>query len=87
VSVEGEVLTAPTSREVATSKGEMVKLAVFELKDDTGVVRISAWRKHAEAVGSLKVGDRVRLMSVYVKKGFGDKVELSTRNATVLTVL
>jgi exonuclease VII large subunit len=87
VSVEGEVLTAPTSREVATSKGEMVKLAVFELKDDTGAVRVSAWRKHAEAVGSLKVGDRVRLTSVYVKKGFGDEVELSTRNATDLTVL
>ena len=87
VSVEGEVLTAPTSREVATSKGEMVKLAVFELKDDTGAVRVSAWRKHAEAVGSLKVGDRVRFTSVYVKKGFGDEVELSTRNATAITVL
>jgi replication factor A1 len=87
VNVEGEVSVTPVSREVTTSKGETVKLAVFELKDDTGTVRVSAWRKHAEAVNSLRVGDRVRLTNVYVKKGFGDKIELSTRNATSITVL
>jgi replication factor A1 len=75
------------SREVTTSKGETVKLAVFELKDDTGTVRVSAWRKHAEAVNNLKVGDRVRVANAYVRKGFGDKAELSTRNTTEITVL
>jgi ssDNA-binding replication factor A large subunit len=87
VNVEGEVSTEPVIREVKTSKGEMVKLAVFELKDDTGTVWVSAWRKHAEAVNNLKVGDRLRLTSAYAKKGFGDKIELSTRNATSITVL
>jgi replication factor A1 len=86
VNVEGEVSDAPVSREVTTFKGEKVKLAVFELKDDTGSVRVSAWRKHAEAVNSLKVGDRVRLANVYVRKGFDNRVELSTRNATSVTV-
>jgi replication factor A1 len=87
VSVEGEVSTEPVIREVTTSKGETVKLAVFELKDDTVTVQVLAWRKHAEAVNSLKVGDRVLLTNVYAKKGFGDKLELSTRNATSITVL
>jgi replication factor A1 len=87
VSVEGEVSTEPVIREVTTSKGEVVKLAAFELKDDTGTVRVSAWRKHAEAVNNLKVGDRVLLTNAYVKKGFGDRLELSTRNATSITVL
>jgi replication factor A1 len=87
VNVEGEVSTKPVGREVKTSKGEMVKLAVFELKDDTGTVRVSAWRKHAEAVNNLKVGDRLRLTNAYVKKGFEDKIELSTRNATSIAVL
>ena len=87
VNVEGEVSATPVSREVTTSKGETVKLAVFELKDDTGTVRVSAWRKHAEAVNSLRVGDRVRLTNAYVKKGFEDKIELSTRNATSIAVL
>jgi replication factor A1 len=87
VNVEGEVSATPVSKEVTTSKGETVKLAVFELKDDTGTVRVSAWRKHAEAVNSLRVGDRVRLTNAYVKKGFEDKIELSTRNATSIAVL
>ncbi|HLE74790.1 MAG TPA: OB-fold nucleic acid binding domain-containing protein [Candidatus Bathyarchaeia archaeon] len=87
VNVEGEVSTKPVIREVTTSKGENVKLAVFELKDDSGTVRVSAWRKHAEAVNNLKVGDRLRLTNAYVKKDFGDKLELSTRNATSITVL
>jgi ssDNA-binding replication factor A large subunit len=86
-NVEGEVATAPVNREVTTSNGETVKLAVFELKDDTGTVWVSAWRKHAEVINNLKVGDRLRLTNVYVKKGFGDGLELSTRSATVITVL
>jgi replication factor A1 len=86
VTVEGEVAAAPAIREVTTSIGETVKLAVFELKDDTGSVRVSAWRNHADVAGGLKVSDWVRLKNVYVKKGFGDSVELSTRNATVITV-
>ena len=87
VNVEGEISTKPVMREVTTSKGETVKLAVFELKDDSGTVGVSAWRKHAEVVNNLRVGDRVRLANVYVKKGFGDSLELSTRNATSITVL
>jgi replication factor A1 len=74
------------SAKVTTGKGETVKLMVFELKDDSGTVKVSAWRQHAEALSILKVGDKLRLENAYVKKGFGDKLELSTRNATVASV-
>ena len=87
VTVEGEVAVATVVKEVSTSQGETVKLAVFELKDDSGVVRVSAWREHAGAVGGLKVGERVRLADVYVKKGFSGELELSTKNATAVTML
>ncbi len=87
VTVEGEVAVAPAVKEVTTSRGETVKLAVFELKDDSGVVRVSAWRGHADVVGGLKAGVRVRLADVYVKKGFSGELELSTKNATVVTAL
>ena len=75
------------NKEVTTSKGETVKLAVFDLKDDDGVVRVSAWREHAEAFKDLKIGDKVVLENVYVKKGFGGKLELTTRTATVASVV
>jgi ssDNA-binding replication factor A large subunit len=86
VNVEGEVASVPVSREVKTSKGETVKLVSFDLQDDSGVVRFSAWRNHAEIVGGLLMGRKIVLENVYVKKGFDGKLELSTRTATVITV-
>jgi replication factor A1 len=85
-NVEGTVSAIFESKEVTTAKGETVRLLVFELKDDSGVVKVSAWRQHAEALNGLKVGDKLRLEDVNAKKGFGDKMELSTRNATIASV-
>jgi len=82
VNVEGEVVTKPVVRDVKTSKGEIVKLTVFELKDETGRIWVSAWRKHADTASNLELGDKVIIKNAYVKKGFGDQPELSTRSTT-----
>jgi len=82
VSIEGEIVTKPLLREVRTSRGETVKLATFESQDKTGKVWVSAWRKHADVAGNLSVGDRVLIRNAYVKKGFGNQIELTTREAT-----
>ncbi len=87
VNVEGEVATVPVSREVKTSKGETVKLSSFELKDDTGVIRVSAWRQHAEKAGALLMGEKIALDNVCAKKGYDDKLELATRATTVITIV
>jgi ssDNA-binding replication factor A large subunit len=59
VNVEGEVVTKPMLRDIKTSKGELVKLAVFELKDETDRAWVSAWRRHADSAKELKVGDKI----------------------------
>jgi replication factor A1 len=82
INVVGEVATRPMVREVKTSKQEVLKLATFELKDEKGRMWVSAWRNHVDSVKDLKVGDRIVIRNAYVKKGFGDQLELSTRNAT-----
>ena len=82
VDVEGEVATKPLARDVRTSNQELLKLATFELKDETGRIWVSAWRNHAESVKTLKVGDKVIIENAYVKRGFGDQLELATRNTT-----
>jgi len=86
-NVEGTVSTVPESKEVNTSSGETVKLTFFDLKDDSGAVRVTVWRQHAEALSGLKIGDKLLLENVYVKKGFGDKMELSTRSATAISIM
>jgi len=87
VNIEGVVATKPMLRNVKTSKGELVKLAVFELKDETGRIWASAWRKHADTTSNLKVGDKIIIKNAYVKKGFGDKPEISTKSTTSINVL
>ncbi|MGB8779961.1 MAG: hypothetical protein WCD81_04845 [Candidatus Bathyarchaeia archaeon] len=86
-AVEGEVATKPTLRDVKTAKGELLKLATFELKDETGRICVSAWRKQAEIAGRLKLGDKIIVKDAYAKKGFGDQLEISTRAHTSITIL
>jgi len=62
-----------------------LKLATFELMDETGRMWVSAWRGHVDSVKDLKVGDRIVIKNAYVKRGFGDQLELSTRNATSIS--
>lgn len=82
VNVVGEIASKPMVREVRTAKQEVLKLGTFELKDATGTMWVSAWRSHADSVKDLKVGDGIIIKNAYVKRGFGDQLELSTRSAT-----
>ena len=86
VNVEGDVCAVDALREVTTGKGERIKLFVFELQDDSGTVRVSVWRNQAEELCELKMGDKVTVVNGYVKKGYGNKVELSTRSSTSIKV-
>jgi len=87
VNVKGAIVSKPMLRNVKTSKGELVKLAVFEMRDEIGKIWVSAWRKHADTVNDLKVGDKVIIKNAYVKKGFGEQLEISTRSKTSITIL
>jgi ssDNA-binding replication factor A large subunit len=87
VNIEGEVVTKPMFRDVKTPKGEGVKVASFELKDETGRIWVSTWRNHAETVKVLKVGDRIIIKDAYVRRGFSDQLEISTRDASSVTVV
>ena len=82
--VEGEVASLPITREVRTSKGEIVKLTAFELKDETGLVRVTAWREHAETARDLTIGQKVVLENVYTKRNYEGKIELSTKTSTTI---
>lgn len=87
VNVEGEIVTEPSVRSVKTSKGEVVWLASFELKDETGRVWLSAWRAHSDVALNLTVGDKVVIHDVYVKEGFGEQLEISTKDTTSINVV
>jgi len=87
VNVEGEVATKPILRDVKTSRGELVALATFELKDETGKIWVSAWRMHANSAKDLRIGDNVIVKNGYVRRGFGDQLEISTKTTTSIVLL
>lgn len=86
INVEAEIATKPIVRDVKTSKEEIIKLASFELKDETGSMWVSAWRNQVDSVKNLKVGDKIIIKNAYVKKGFGNQLELATRNTTSINI-
>lgn len=86
-TIEATVASIPSVREVTTSQGENVLLASFELTDDTGKIGITVWRKHAELAKELAVGTRLRLRNVYVKRGFSNPLELSSKNSTIFEIV
>lgn len=82
VTLEGTVETAPNVREVTTSRGETVEVASFELADDTGKIRVSAWRKLVEVVVDLLPGTRIKIKNAYARRGLSDQLELTSRMFT-----
>ena len=87
ITVEGTIATTPTVREVVTSRNEKVAVASFELRDDTGKIGVSAWRKLADVTKGLAVGTRIRIKNAYARKGLADQLELTSRSFTSIDIL
>jgi replication factor A1 len=85
--IEGTVATSPTRREVTTREGEKVSVASFELEDASGRVWVSVWRGHVESVEGLAAGARVKLTGVFVRRGFGGQLEVSTRASSAVEIV
>ncbi len=87
VNIEGNVIIKPVVKDIKTRKQEIVKLAIFDVRDETGQIRVSAWRKHATTVSEIKIGDKIAIKDACAKKGFGDQLEISTQDTTSITIL
>lgn len=87
ITIEATVATTPDIREVTTSRKEKVKVASFIVADATGKINVSLWRQLADRAKGLSVGTRILLKDVYVKRGFANQLELTTRASTKLKVL
>jgi len=87
ITVEGVVATAPKTSQVTTARKEKVTVTSFDLEDETGKIRVSVWRKLTEVVKNTRVGTKIRINNAYVKKGFADQLELTSRRYTSIEIL
>ena len=87
LTVEGKVTSKPVLREVTTARNEEVAVCNFELSDNSGKFKVTAWRDLAKTVQDLSVGTKIKLRNIYAKKGYENGMELSSRYSTVIEVL
>jgi replication factor A1 len=87
ITLEGVVRIKPLKKEVTTARGEKINVTAFELDDASGKIWVSAWREHAEVAEHLTVGTRIKIKNAYVRKGFGDNLEITTRASSKIEVL
>ncbi len=56
-----------------------MKVSNLKLQDSTGKVQVSLWDRHAETVDGLRIGDRLKLTALKVRKAsFTGEPEAST---------
>lgn len=87
INVEGKVVNKPIVREVTTARKEKVKVASFELTDNSGKIWVSVWRKLAEVARKLHTGTQIQIQNGFVKKGFAEQLEISSRAPTSIRIL
>jgi len=87
VTIEGDIVNAPFFREVVTMGGETVPVASFTLRDQTGEIKASMWRRLADSIRDLSVGSRIKIKNAYVKVGLAEELELSSGTLTTIEVL
>jgi len=76
--VSGRLVERSEMREIETREGRRARVSNIRIEDDTGRLRVSLWDKHAESVGSLRLGDTVRLTGVRVRASPTGELEAST---------
>jgi len=86
ITVEGQLLDDPISREVNTMRGP-TNVVSFRVDDGTGEARISLWREHSKAVEGLTAGARIRLENCNIREPFDGLMQVTSTQFTRVTVL
>jgi replication factor A1 len=86
ITVEGQLLDDPISREVNTMRGP-TNVVSFRIDDGSGEARISLWREHGKAVEGLTSGARIRLENCNIREPFDGLMQVTSTQFTKITVL
>ncbi|MGD0803851.1 MAG: OB-fold nucleic acid binding domain-containing protein [Candidatus Bathyarchaeia archaeon] len=86
ITVEGQLLDDPISREVNTMRGP-TNVMSFRVDDGTGEARISLWREHGKAVEGLTAGARILLENCNIREPFDGLMQVTSTQFTRIKVL
>ncbi len=86
-SVKGKVSEIGDLREFEREDGTESAVSNFELKDETGSIKLILWGDQAYVIESLDVDSEIEIINAYAKNGLNEKIELSVGNRSRVIIL
>lgn len=84
-SIQGEITEVDNLKEIEFKDKTKGKLLSFILVDETAAIRVSLWREQAEKNIDLKIGDKIRLNKVVIKRNsFSGRNEVSLNSGSTI---
>lgn len=75
--IEAIILQPPNTMDINTKTGESVSVTDTIIGDDTGEIRLVAWRETSKILKSFNIGERIKIKAVPVTTNKEGKTELS----------
>ncbi|MGN6560578.1 MAG: hypothetical protein ACTHJ2_08650 [Candidatus Nitrosocosmicus sp.] len=77
--IEAIILQPPNTTEINTKSGETVSVTDTIIGDDTGEIRLVAWRETSRILKGFNIGERIKIKAVSVTTKREGKIELSLK--------
>jgi ssDNA-binding replication factor A large subunit len=77
--IEAIVLQSPNTMDINTKSGETIAVTDTIIGDDTGEIRLIAWRETSNILRSFNIGERVKIRAVTATTNKEGKIELTLK--------
>jgi replication factor A1 len=77
--IEAIILQPPNTTEINTKSGETVAVTDTIIGDDTGEIRLVAWRETSKILKGFNIGERIKIKAVSITTNREGKIELSLK--------
>ena len=77
--IEAIVLQSPNTMDINTKSGEIIAVTDTIIGDDTGEIRLVAWRETSNILRSFNIGERVKIKAVTATTNKEGKIELTLK--------
>jgi len=67
LAIEGIVISVSPVKE-ATVKGKIIHVSSLTLRDESGEAEVTFWKEAADEASSLRIGEKVKVLGVFLKK-------------------
>src|SRR5919112_1823498 len=83
--IEAIILQPPNTMEINTKAGETISVTDTIIGDDTGEIRLVAWRDSSNLLKGFNIGERVKIKSAFATTNKEGKIELTLKPYSSIT--